>query len=180
MLKSLAELGQPADLAVIMTPAETVPRLILELGERGTQGGRRHHRGPGSGATAREDNARWRKRILRTARPHLLRVVGPNCIGYAVPRLGLNASFGPGGLKPGRIAAVAQSGAVLAGLADWGAAQGIGFSHLISMGDMSRRRFRRRARHAGARLRDARRADVCRGHHAGPQVHVGGARRGAA
>ena len=40
-------------------------------------------------------------------------------------------------LKPGRLAAVAQSGAVLAGLADWGAAQGIGFSHLISMGDMA-------------------------------------------
>ena len=45
---------------------------------------------------------------------------------------------------------------------------------------MSRRRFRRRARHAGARLRDARRADVCRGHHPGAQVHVGGARRRAA
>ena len=137
VLKSLAELSQPADLAIIMTPAETVPRLILELGERGTKVAVVITAGPGSGATAREDNARWRKRILRAARPHLLRVVGPNCIGYAVPRVGLNASFGPGGLKPGRIAAVAQSGAVLAGLADWGAAQGIGFSHLISMGDMS-------------------------------------------
>src|SRR5229473_2682400 len=93
--------------------------------------------GTGDGPTAHEDNARWRRRILRAARPYLLRVVGPNCIGYAVPRLGLNASFGPGGLKAGRLAAVAQSGAVLAGLADWGAAQNIGFSHLISMGDMT-------------------------------------------
>ena len=137
VLKSLAELPQPADLAIIMTPAETVPRLILELGERGTKVAVVITAGPGNGATAHEDNARWRRRILRAARPHLLRIVGPNCIGYAVPRVGLNASFGPGGLKPGRIAAVAQSGAVLAGLADWGAAQGIGFSHLISMGDMS-------------------------------------------
>ena len=137
VLKSLAELREPADLAVIMTPAETVPRLILELGECGTKVAVVITAGPGDGVTAREDNARWRKRILRAARPYLLRVVGPNCIGYAVPRIGLNASFGPGGLKAGRLAAVAQSGAVLAGLADWGAAQNIGFSHLISMGDMT-------------------------------------------
>ncbi len=137
VLKSVAELREPADLAVIMTPAETVPRLIFELGERGTKVAVVITAGTGSGVTAREDNARWRKRILRAARPYLLRVVGPNCIGYAVPRIGLNASFGPGGLKAGRLAAVAQSGAVLAGLADWGAAQNIGFSHLISMGDMT-------------------------------------------
>jgi acetyltransferase len=137
VLKSLAELPQPADLAVIMTPAETVPRLVVELGERGTKVAVIITAGPGDGAAAHDDNKRWRKRILRAAQPHLLRIVGPNCIGYMVPRLGLNASFGPAGLKPGRLAAVAQSGAVLAGLADWGTAQGIGFSHLISMGDMT-------------------------------------------
>ncbi|HYR66203.1 MAG TPA: CoA-binding protein, partial [Reyranella sp.] len=137
VLKSLDELPQPADLAVIMTPAETVPRLVVELGERGTKVAVIITAGPGDGAAAHDDNKRWRKRILRAAQPHLLRIVGPNCIGYMVPRLGLNASFGPAGLKPGRLAAVAQSGAVLAGLADWGTAQGIGFSHLISMGDMT-------------------------------------------
>ncbi len=131
VLRSLAELKQPADLAIIMTPPETVPKLVLELGERGTRVAVVITAGSG------EDNARWRKRILNAARTHLLRIVGPNCIGYAVPRLGLNASFGPSGLRAGRIAAIAQSGAVLAGLADWGTAQNIGFSHLISMGDMS-------------------------------------------
>src|SRR5215468_7408333 len=135
VLKSLSELTQPADLAVIMTPPETVPRLVMELGEGGTKAAIVITAGPGSGPTTHEDNARWRKRILRAAEPHLLRVVGPNCIGYCAPRLGLNASFGPSGLKPGRVAAVAQSGAVLAGLVDWGTAQGIGFSHLISLGD---------------------------------------------
>ncbi|HEX9556396.1 MAG TPA: bifunctional acetate--CoA ligase family protein/GNAT family N-acetyltransferase [Reyranella sp.] len=137
VLKSLAELPQPADLAVIMTPAETVPRLVVELGERGTKVAVIITAGPGDGAAAHDDNKRWRKRILRAAQPHLLRIVGPNCIGYMVPRLGLNTSFGPAGLISGRVAAVAQSGAVLAGLADWGTAQGIGFSHLISMGDMT-------------------------------------------
>ncbi|HYX04752.1 MAG TPA: bifunctional acetate--CoA ligase family protein/GNAT family N-acetyltransferase [Reyranella sp.] len=135
VLKSLSELAHPADLAVIMTPPETVPRLVMELGEGGTKAAIVITAGPGSGPTTHEDNARWRKRILRAAEPHLLRVVGPNCIGYCAPRLGLNASFGPSGLKPGRVAAVAQSGAVLAGLVDWGTAQGIGFSHLISLGD---------------------------------------------
>ncbi|TAJ32972.1 MAG: CoA-binding protein, partial [Reyranella sp.] len=135
--RSLAELPEVPDLAVVMTPAETIPRLILELGERGTRVAVVISAGPGNGADGAEVNARWRRRILRAARPHLLRVVGPNTIGYAMPKLGLNASFGPGNLKAGRVAAVAQSGAVLAGLADWGSAQGIGFSHLISMGDMS-------------------------------------------
>ena len=137
VLKSLSQLPEPADLAVIMTPADTVPDIIGELGRRGTKAAIVITAGPGSGPQAKHINAEWRQRLLRAAQPHLLRIVGPNCIGYAAPGLGLNASFGPSRLKPGRLAAVAQSGAVLAGLADWGAAQGIGFSHLISMGDMA-------------------------------------------
>jgi acetyltransferase len=137
VFRTLGELPEPADLAVIMTPAHTVPALVRELGERGTRAAVVISSGPGAGVDAREVNVRWRQRLLRMAAPHLLRVVGPNCIGYAAPRIGLNASFGPGKLKGGRIAAIAQSGAVLAGLADWGAAQNIGFSHLVSMGDMA-------------------------------------------
>ena len=131
VLRSVSELDQPADLAVIMTPPETVPKLVAELGERGTRVAVVITTAAPTAAGA------WRKSILQAAQPHLLRIVGPNCIGYAVPRLGLNASFGPSVLKPGRIAAIAQSGAVLAALADWGTAQNIGFSHLISMGDMT-------------------------------------------
>lgn len=137
VLKNLAALPTPADLAVVMTPPETVPGVIEELGRRGTKAAVVITAGPGAGADGGAANARWRSRILRMAQPHLLRVIGPNCIGYAAPRIGLNASFGPRQLKGGRIAAIAQSGAVLAGLADWGTAQGIGFSHLFSMGDMS-------------------------------------------
>jgi acetyltransferase len=135
--KRVSDLPEPADLAVIMTPAETIPSLIVALGEAGTRTVVVISAGPGSGPDAGVVNARWRQRLLNAAKPYLLRIVGPNCIGYAAPRLGLNASFGPTRLKGGRIAAVAQSGAVLAGLADWGVAQGIGFSHLISMGDMA-------------------------------------------
>ena len=137
VLRSLAELAHPADLAIVMTPAETVPGVIAELGARGTKVAVVVTAGPGAGPSAKVANAQWRQSLLDAAKPHLLRIVGPNCIGYAAPRIGLNASFGPGRLKAGQIAAVAQSGAVLAALADWGSAQGIGFSHLVSMGDMA-------------------------------------------
>jgi acetyltransferase len=137
VLKSLAELPKPADLAVIMTPPATVPGIVSELGERGTKVAIVITAGPGAGAEGAADNRRWRQQLLDNAQPHLLRIVGPNCIGCAAPRIGLNATFGPARLKAGHVAAVAQSGAVLAGLADWGAAQGIGFSHLFSMGDMA-------------------------------------------
>ena len=137
VFRKVSDLPEAADLAVIMTPAETIPGLIVALGEAGTLAAVVISAGPGTGRDAAAVNARWRQRLLRAAKPYLLRIIGPNCIGYAAPRLGLNASFGPTRLKGGRIAAVAQSGAVLAGLADWGVAQGIGFSHLISMGDMA-------------------------------------------
>lgn len=137
VLRSLAELPAPADLAIIMTPAGAVPGLIDELGRRGTRAAVVISAGPGEGPHAADSNARWRRRLLEAARPFLLRIVGPNCIGYAAPKIGLNGSFGPGKLRSGRLAAIAQSGAVLAGLVDWGMAQGIGFSHLFSMGDMA-------------------------------------------
>ena len=137
VLRSLTDLPAPPDLAIVMTPPEAVPGLVGDLSRLGTKAAVIITAGPGTGAEASRRNASWRQQILDAARPYLLRVLGPNCIGYAAPRLGLNASFGPSGLKPGRLAAVAQSGAVLAGLADWGASQGIGFSYLISMGDMA-------------------------------------------
>ena len=135
--RSLSDLLSPPDLAVVMTPAQTVPGILKELGAKGTRAVVIISAGPGAGAEGREANARWRQKLLDIAKPYLMRLVGPNCIGYVVPRLGLNASFGPGKVRAGRLAAIAQSGAVLAALADWGSAQGVGFSHLVSMGDMA-------------------------------------------
>jgi len=137
VFSSLSAVPAPTDLAIVMTPPETVPGIIDELGRRGTKAAVVITAAPGSGPDAGPVNAQWREQVLLAARPYLLRVIGPNCIGYAAPRIGLNASFGPSKLQPGRLAAIAQSGAVLAGLADWGAAQGLGFSYLFSMGDMA-------------------------------------------
>ena len=75
--------------------------------------------------------------MLDAARPHLLRIVGPNCIGVIAPEVGLNASFAH--LRPdaGHLAFVAQSGAIVTSVLDWAEPRGIGFSHLVSLGDMS-------------------------------------------
>src|SRR5690606_20424625 len=66
-----------------------------------------------------------------------LRIVGPNTLGVLVPGVGLNASFAHLNPPPGDVAFVAQSGALLTSVLDWGAARGIGFSHLVALGDMS-------------------------------------------
>ena len=72
--------------------------------------------------------------MLDAAKPHTLRLVGPNCLGVQVPGHGLNASFAQGQALPGDLAFVSQSGAVLASVLDWASARRIGFSHLVSLG----------------------------------------------
>ena len=74
---------------------------------------------------------------MAAARRHRLRICGPNCVGIQVPGIGLNASFAPRPARPGSLGFVAQSGAVITAVLDWADARGIGFSHLVSLGDMS-------------------------------------------
>jgi len=64
-----------------------------------------------------------------------LRIIGPNCLGVLVPRIGLNASFAHLNPAKGPIAFVAQSGAIITSVMDWAERRGIGFSHLVSLGD---------------------------------------------
>ena len=75
--------------------------------------------------------------MLDAARPHLLRIVGPNCVGIMVPAIGLDASFAHLAPPPGDIAFVSQSGAMITAMLDWAAPRGIGFSHVVSLGDMA-------------------------------------------
>jgi acetyltransferase len=123
------------DLAVIATPPDTVPSLIAELGAAGTKGVVVITAGFGEGG--HEAGQKLRQQMLDAAKPHLLRVVGPNCLGIMLPGIGLNASFGATQPRQGRLAFVAQSGAVVTSVIDWATARAIGFSHLVSLGDMS-------------------------------------------
>ena len=130
--QSVADLPVAPDLAVICTPAATVPGLIDALGARGTKGVVVLTAGLGE---VGDDGRTIADAMLRAARPHLLRILGPNCLGLIVPALSLNASFAPGGAEPGGIAFVSQSGALCTAVLDWAAARDIGFSRFVSLGD---------------------------------------------
>ena len=129
----VAALPSAPDLAVIATPPATVPGLIAALGHRGTRAAIVLTAGLSQATT--ETGQTVRQAMLDAARPHLLRILGPNTVGALVPGLGLNASFAHIGAKPGEIAVIAQSGAICTILLDWAAARGIGFSHFIALGD---------------------------------------------
>lgn len=131
-LRSVADLAEPPDLAVIATPAATVPGLVAELGVRGCRAAVVISAGfEGDDA----DSGARRRSLLDAARPHGLRVVGPNCLGVLSPGHGLNASFARAMPPAGGLALVAQSGAVAAAALDWAPAHGLGFSHVVTLGD---------------------------------------------
>lgn len=132
--KSVSDLPVVPDLAVIATPPATVPGLIAELGARGTKAAVVITAGFGEMG---EEGRKLQQAVLDAAQPHLLRVIGPNCLGIMVPGQGLNASFCHVPPLKGDIALVAQSGAIVTSIVDWATPRGIGFSHLVSLGSMS-------------------------------------------
>jgi acetyltransferase len=129
----VAQLPSTPQLAVICTPPKTVPGLISELGARGTKAA--IVLTAGLSAVADERGASMKDLMLAAAKPHLLRILGPNCVGLLAPGIKLNASFAHTGALPGKIAFVSQSGAMVTGVLDWAKSRGIGFSRFISLGD---------------------------------------------
>lgn len=121
------------DLAVVCTPARVVPAIVSELGARGT----RAIVVLSAGLTSErlDDGRDLQQAMLDAAKPHLTRVLGPNCLGLMVPSLGLNASFAHIDALPGRVALLHQSGALCTALLDWARSNNIGFSHFVSLGD---------------------------------------------
>ncbi|WP_373499658.1 GNAT family N-acetyltransferase [Desulfococcus sp.] len=123
------------DLAVIVTPPETVPKIIGQLGEKGTRAAVVISAGFIEGRS--ENGRELHQAMLDAAKPYLLRIIGPNCLGVLAPGAFLNASFAHIHALPGRLAFVAQSGAVIASVLDWATHRRIGFSHFVSLGDMA-------------------------------------------
>lgn len=116
------------ELAIIATPPHTVPQLVAEFGAKGCRAVIVITAGiKGDLAQA----------MLNAARPYLLRIIGPNCMGIQVPRLRLDASFAQQLANPGHIALVSQSGAIMTAMLDWAAAEKVGFSHVVSVGDVA-------------------------------------------
>src|SRR5579872_1277692 len=130
----VASLPAVPDLAVIATPPSVVPALVAELGAKGTRGAVVITAGFGElGAEGKQ----LQQRILDAARPQLLRVVGPNSVGLMASGARVNASFAHLAARPGSLAFVSQSGAIVTAMLDWAEPRGIGFSHVVSLGDMA-------------------------------------------
>ena len=124
--RSVEALPFAPGLAVVATPPDTIPGIIDELGRKGCKAA------VVITAGVKGDLA---QRMLAAAKPYLLRIIGPNCLGIQIPSLKLDASFAHILGKPGDIALVSQSGAITLAMLDWAAVEGVGFSHVVSIGD---------------------------------------------
>jgi acetyltransferase len=128
-VKDLLDLPAAPDLVIITAPPEALPEVVAQSAQMGVPAaimitaGLGH--GPGSLAQACEQSARAKG----------LRLVGPNCLGLLVPGQRLNASFAASMPVAGELALISQSGAVVAGMVDWAAQRGVGFSAIASIGD---------------------------------------------
>ncbi len=132
--RSVADLPGPVDLAILCTPAETVPSLVHQCGEAGVSGLivlSAGFREVGPAGRALEESIRNEARKFKS-----LRMIGPNCLGVMVPGSNLNASFAAEFPAAGRVAFISQSGALCTAMLDWACEQALGFSHFVSIGNM--------------------------------------------
>ncbi|NCQ04806.1 MAG: bifunctional acetate--CoA ligase family protein/GNAT family N-acetyltransferase [Cyanobacteria bacterium] len=131
--RNIKELPEIVDLAVIATPAVTVPNLIRECVEAGVKGAIIISAGfKEIGA----DGIALEQEILKEAKKGNLRIIGPNCLGLICPPTGLNASFASTSAKTGNVAFISQSGAFCTSILDWSIKENLGFSGFISIGSM--------------------------------------------
>jgi acetyltransferase len=126
---SVRSLPEVAELAVIITPAETVASVIEECALAGVKGALIISAGF---REAGQRGLELEREILAAARPAKIRIIGPNCLGVMCPVSGLNATFAHTVARPGSVAFVSQSGAMCTAILDWSLREQIGFSAFIS------------------------------------------------
>jgi acetyl coenzyme A synthetase (ADP forming)-like protein len=131
---SILDILNPVDMAVITVPAKHVPSVIEECGQKGvsmaviiTAG----FKEMGEGGKALED------RVLDIAKGYGMRIVGPNCLGLIVPPKGIDTTYVHESPKPGNIAFISQSGAIVNTVVDWSIREDIGFSAVVSVGNQA-------------------------------------------
>ncbi len=128
---SLKLVRKPVDLAIIATPAATVPNIISECGEMEVAGAIVISAGF---AEAGESGRALERLTVKRARRAGMRFLGPNCLGVIRPGIGFNATFSHSNANEGRIALVSQSGALCTAILDWARPNDVGFSTVISTG----------------------------------------------
>src|SRR5208283_3109729 len=130
---SLAAVPAKVDLAVIVTPAPTVPGIIGECARAGVKGAVILSAGF---KEIGPEGAALERRILEEAAPSGMRIVGPNCLGVMVPPTGFNATFAAVAPRRGNIAFISQSGALCSAILGWSLRRKLGFSAFVSVGSM--------------------------------------------
>ncbi len=128
---SVAQLPAVPELAVIVTPARTVPQILDEAGSAGVKAAVVLSSGF---AEAGEDGRALQHKAMEAARRHGVRVLGPNCLGEMRTDVGLDATFARTRARPGPLALVSQSGAICGALLDWAEGAGVGFTSVVSLG----------------------------------------------
>ena len=129
----IADIPEPVELAVIVTPAKTVPSIISECVADGVRGiivisaGFREHG---------EEGKQLEQQILERLAGTGVRLIGPNCLGVMNPLSGLNATFATTIARPGNVAFISQSGALCTAVLDWCQKEMVGFSAFVSVGSM--------------------------------------------
>ena len=129
--KSLDDIDGPIDLAVVATPAKSIPAIVQACGERGIR--MMLILSAGFRETGKEGR-RLEDKVTQMASRYGIRLMGPNCLGIIRPDIGLNATFGNNNAQPGNLALVSQSGAICTAILDWAAVNDIGFSTVVSTG----------------------------------------------
>lgn len=128
---SLFQVSEIVELAVIATPAQTVPDIIEDCGKHGIKAAVIISAGfSETGATGQALECA----VLENARRYGIRLLGPNCLGIMRPDKGLNATFNKGGANAGNLAFVSQSGALCTAILDWAQTNDVGFSSVVSLG----------------------------------------------
>jgi acetyltransferase len=129
----IGQVPQAVDLAIVVTPANTVPDVIGECMNAGVKASiviSAGFRERGAEGVALESQ------IREQLRGSSMRLIGPNCLGIMNPLIGLNATFAKDAPKPGNVAFLSQSGALLTAILDWSHLQEVGFSGIVSTGSM--------------------------------------------
>lgn len=128
-VRAISDLPQVPDLAVVCSPASTTPDVVANLGRFGVKAALVLTSGQG------HSNTNFKALLLEAAQTSGIRVMGPECMGILVPGHKLNASYAPQNIKQGRVAYIGQSGMLGNAIIDWANGRGIGFSHLVTLGD---------------------------------------------
>jgi acetyltransferase len=130
---SIAVVPEHVDLAVVATPARSVPVVIEECGKAGVEGVVIISAGF---KEIGEEGIQLESEIERIRKKYGMRIMGPNCLGFVRPPLDFNATFLRGKPPAGDIAFISQSGALGSAILDWAISAGIGFSMFASLGSM--------------------------------------------